>query len=54
MKNLLKGVSIEDLKEMTSRLKIDYDILSDQQLEFSKSLSLPNSGANFFPDLLPV
>ena len=26
---------------MTSRLKIDYDILSDQQLEFSKSLSLP-------------
>ena len=33
--------SIEDLKEMTSRLKIDYDILSDQQLEFSKSLSLP-------------
>ena len=33
--------SIEDIKEMTNRLKINYDILSDYKLEFIKTLSLP-------------
>tara|TARA_B100001540_G_C15753680_1_gene618236 strand:- start:230 stop:784 length:555 start_codon:yes stop_codon:yes gene_type:complete len=33
--------SVEDLREMTIRLKIPYDILSDNQLKFAKSLKLP-------------
>jgi len=33
--------SVEDIKEMTIRLKIPYDILSDQQLKFTESLKLP-------------
>ena len=33
--------SIEDLKEMTVRLKIPYDVLSDQQLLLAKALKLP-------------
>ena len=38
------GVStqtIDDIKEMTSRLKIQYDILSDSYLDCVKKLSLP-------------
>ena len=34
--------SIEDLKEMTQRLNIPYDVLSDQQLKFCSALTLPN------------
>tara|TARA_Y100001970_G_C13944762_1_gene705040 strand:+ start:217 stop:783 length:567 start_codon:yes stop_codon:yes gene_type:complete len=33
--------SIEDIKEMTERLKINYDILSDYKLEFTTLLKLP-------------
>ena len=33
--------SVEDLKEMTIRLKVPYDILSDHNLLFSNSLRLP-------------
>ena len=34
--------SIDDLKEMTQRLNIPYDVLSDQQLKFCSALTLPN------------
>jgi len=33
--------SIEDIKEMVNRLKINFDILSDYNLSFSKALKLP-------------
>ena len=33
--------SIDDIKEMTNRLNIQYDILSDADLLFTKKLSLP-------------
>ena len=33
--------SIEDIKEMVRRLKINFDILSDYNLSFAKSLKLP-------------
>tara|TARA_B100000700_G_C14587928_1_gene643258 strand:- start:244 stop:630 length:387 start_codon:yes stop_codon:yes gene_type:complete len=33
--------SVEDLKEMTTRLCIPYDILSDQNLLLTKTLNLP-------------
>ena len=33
--------NIEDIKEMTNRLKINYDILSDFNLKFVQSLKLP-------------
>ena len=33
--------SIEDIKEMTTRLKIPYDVLSDQDRLFSSKISLP-------------
>ena len=33
--------SIEDIKEMARRLKINFDILSDYNLSFAKSLKLP-------------
>jgi peroxiredoxin len=33
--------SIEDIKEMTTRLKIPYDVVSDQGLFFSSALKLP-------------
>jgi len=33
--------SINDLREMTKRLRVPYDILSDQELLFSKALKLP-------------
>ena len=32
---------IEDIKEMVNRLKINFDILSDYNLSFSKALKLP-------------
>ena len=32
--------TIEDIKEMTKRLKIHYDILSDSNLKFVQSLKL--------------
>jgi len=34
--------SISDNKEMTSRLRVPYDVLSDEKLEFKNSLNLPN------------
>ena len=34
--------SISDNKEMTSRLGVPYDVLSDEKLEFKNSLNLPN------------
>ena len=34
--------SINDLKEMTSRLKVPYDILSDENLMLKNELSLPS------------
>ena len=33
--------SVDDNKEMTNRLKIPYDILSDQKLELSDELNIP-------------
>ena len=33
--------SIEDIKEMTERLKIDYDVLSDANMFLTRKLSLP-------------
>ena len=38
--------SIKDLKEMTSRLHIPYDLLSDQSLKFSSLLKLPTFSIN--------
>jgi peroxiredoxin len=35
--------SVHDIKEMTSRLKIPYDIVSDQDLLFSSAINLPIS-----------
>ena len=42
--------SVEDLYEMTQRLNIPYDILSDQQLLFCSALNLPtfSIGKNTF------
>ena len=37
----LSTQSVEDLKEMTVRLKIPYDVVSDQQLLFASALKLP-------------
>ena len=37
----LSTQSVEDLKEMTERLQIPYDVVSDQQLFFSLALKLP-------------
>ena len=33
--------SVKDIKEMTTRLKVPYDVLSDEHLFFSKTLKLP-------------
>ena len=33
--------SVDDNKEMTSRLKIPYDVLSDEKLELSNQLNIP-------------
>lgn len=37
----LSTQSVEDLKEMTIRLQIPYDVVSDQQLLFASALNLP-------------
>jgi len=37
--------SISDIKEMVLRLKIPYDLLSDQELSFASSISLPTFSA---------
>ena len=42
------GISTQDVddnKEMTSRLKIPYDVLSDEKLELSKQLNIPTFSA---------
>ena len=42
----LSTQSVEDLKEMTLRLQIPYDVLSDINLAFSSSLDLPTFTIN--------
>ena len=37
----LSTQSVEDLKEMTNRLKIPYDIISDANLHFANLIKLP-------------
>ena len=37
----LSTQSTEDLKEMTTRLNVPFDVVSDQQLVFTSSLNLP-------------
>jgi len=37
----LSTQSVEDIKEMTVRLQIPYDVVSDQQLLFASALKLP-------------
>ena len=37
----LSTQSVEDLKEMTNRLKIPYDVVSDSELNYSKLMNLP-------------
>tara|TARA_Y100000590_G_scaffold341913_1_gene390247 strand:+ start:278 stop:832 length:555 start_codon:yes stop_codon:yes gene_type:complete len=37
----ISSQSYEDLKEMTTRLKVPYDVLSDYKLTFTKSMNLP-------------
>jgi len=37
----ISSQSVEDIKEMTLRLNIPYDVVSDQNLEFTKKLKLP-------------
>ena len=37
----LSTQSVEDLKEMTNRLKIPYDIISDANLQFANLIKLP-------------
>jgi peroxiredoxin len=37
----ISSQSVDDNKEMTSRLKIPYDVLSDEKLELSNELNLP-------------
>ena len=46
----LSTQSVINLKEMVTRLKIPYDVLSDHELKFSKSLNLPlfNINKQFF------
>ena len=38
--------SIDDNKEMTSRLKVPYDVLSDEKLELSNELNIPTFSVN--------
>jgi len=38
--------SVDDNKEMTSRLKIPYDVLSDEKLELSNELNIPTFSVN--------
>jgi len=42
----LSTQSTEDLKEMTTRLHVPFDIVSDQQLVFSSNLNLPTFSIN--------
>jgi peroxiredoxin len=42
----LSTQSTEDLKEMTTRLHVPFDIVSDQQLLFTSSLNLPTFSIN--------
>ena len=37
----ISSQSVDDNKEMTSRLKVPYDVLSDEKLELSKELNIP-------------
>ena len=37
----ISSQSIDDNKEMTSRLKVPYDVLSDEKLELSNELNIP-------------
>jgi peroxiredoxin len=37
----ISSQSVEDIKEMTSRLKVPYDVLSDEKLELSTELKIP-------------
>ena len=37
----ISSQSVDDNKEMTSRLKVPYDVLSDEKLELSKELNTP-------------
>ena len=37
----ISSQSVDDIKEMTLRLNIPYDVVSDQNLEFTKKLKLP-------------
>ena len=44
------GISTQDIdhnKEMTTRLKIPYDVLSDEKLELSKELKIPTFSVDF-------
>ena len=38
----LSTQTVDEIKEMTQRLNIPYDVLSDQQLKFCSALTLPN------------
>ena len=37
----ISSQSVDENKEMTSRLKVPYDVLSDEKLELSKELNIP-------------
>ena len=42
----ISSQSTEDIKEMTLRLKIPYDVLSDRQLKFTNAMNLPTFTIN--------
>ena len=42
----ISSQSVDDNKEMTSRLKVPYDVLSDEKLELSKELNIPTFSVN--------
>ena len=46
----ISSQSVDDNKEMTSRLKVPYDVLSDEKLELSNELNIPTFlvGSKFF------
>ena len=37
----ISSQNVDDNKEMTTRLKVPYDVLSDEKLELSKELNIP-------------
>ena len=37
----ISSQSVDDIKEMTDRLNVPYDVLSDEKLELSKELNIP-------------